>query len=196
MEFLIGRSLTNNITNLLLDRYVEAAAREASLDWLGLIEQEPDAGPGQRRPRTARRLLSSIRWRRCSCRRQGYGLRYEYGMFRQAIENGWQREYPDNWLQPSGSVGGGASQRSRRGQARLLVRHAPGQNGTGCRPPLDVDRHPVRPTRCRLRRQTINTLRLWRAAAHDYFDFKEFSGGDFVGALFGKIAASTLTRVL
>lgn len=46
MEFLIGRSLTNNITNLLLDRYVEAAAREASLDWLGLIEQEPDAGLG------------------------------------------------------------------------------------------------------------------------------------------------------
>src|SRR6476620_11755090 len=41
--------------------------------------------------------------------------------------------------------------------------------------------------------QTINTLRLWRAAAHDYFDFKEFSGGDFVGALVGNIAASTLT---
>ena len=46
MEFLIGRSLTNNITNLMLDRYVEGAAREANLDWLGLLEQEPDAGLG------------------------------------------------------------------------------------------------------------------------------------------------------
>src|SRR6476660_1976952 len=69
MEFLIGRSLTNNITNLLLDRYVEAAAREASLDWLGLIEQEPDAGLGNGGS-DGSPPASSIRWRRCNCRRR------------------------------------------------------------------------------------------------------------------------------
>jgi starch phosphorylase len=57
MEFLIGRSLTNNITNLMLDRYVEGAAREANLDWLGLLEQEARRRPRQRRSRAARRLL-------------------------------------------------------------------------------------------------------------------------------------------
>ena len=146
MEFLIGRSLTNNITNLLLDRYVEAAAREASLDWLGLIEQEPDAGLGNGGlGRLAACFLDSMATMQLPA--TGYGLRYEYGMFRQAIENGWQREYPDNWLHHQDS------QRSRGGQARLLVRDAPGQNGIGCRPPLDVDRHPVRPAGRRLRRQ-------------------------------------------
>jgi carbohydrate phosphorylase len=97
MEFLIGRSLTNNITNLMLDRYIDGAARTASLDWLGLIEQEPDAGLGNGGlGRLAACFLDSMATMQLPA--TGYGLRYEYGMFRQAIENGWQREYPDNWL--------------------------------------------------------------------------------------------------
>src|SRR5436309_15143463 len=97
MEFLIGRSLTNNITNLLLDRYVEAAAREASLDWLELIEQEPDAGLGNGGlGRLAACFLDSMATMQLPA--TGYGLRYEYGMFKQSIVNGWQKENPDNWL--------------------------------------------------------------------------------------------------
>jgi starch phosphorylase len=195
MEFLIGRSLTNNITNLMLDRYVEGAAREANLDWLGLLEQEPDAGLGNGGlGRLAACFLDSMATMQLPA--TGYGLRYEYGMFRQAIENGWQREYPDNWLhhqdpwevaRPSEvvEVKLGCSFEMHRGKMELVA----GRPSTLIGVPYD---RPV----VGFGGKTINMLRLWKAAAHDYFDFKEFSGGDFVGALVGRIAASTLTRVL
>ena len=104
MEFLIGRSLANNITNLLLDPLLPDAAREHGLDWLELIEQEPDAGLGNGGLGASRRAFS-IRWQPCSSRRTGYGLRYEYGMFKQSIVDGWQKENPDNWLRWAGSLG-------------------------------------------------------------------------------------------
>src|SRR6266853_559785 len=97
MEFLIGRSLANNVANLLLDPVVQHAVQEKSIDWLELIEQEPDAGLGNGGlGRRAACFLDSMATMQLPA--TGYGLRYEYGMFRQAIENGWQREYPDNWL--------------------------------------------------------------------------------------------------
>src|SRR4029077_20289754 len=97
MEFLIGRSLGNNVTNLLLDGFVRRAAEQRDLDWLALLEQEPDAGLGNGGlGRLAACFLDSMATMQLPA--MGYGLRYEYGMFRQAIENGWQREYPDNWL--------------------------------------------------------------------------------------------------
>jgi starch phosphorylase len=195
MEFLIGRSLTNNITNLMLDRYVTAAVRDSNLDWLGMIEQEPDAGLGNGGlGRLAACFLDSMATMQLPA--TGYGLRYEYGMFRQAIENGWQREYPDNWLhhqdpwevaRPSEAVEVklGCSFEMHRGRMELVAG----------RPSILIGIPFDRPV-VGFGGKTINTLRLWRAAAHDYFDFKEFSGGDFVGALVGRIAASTLTRVL
>jgi glycogen phosphorylase len=195
MEFLIGRSLTNNITNLMLERYIDGAARTASLDWLALVEQEPDAGLGNGGlGRLAACFLDSMATMQLPA--TGYGLRYEYGMFRQAIENGWQREYPDNWLhhqdpwevaRPSEAVEVklGCSFEMHRGKMELVA----GRPSTLIGVPFD---RPV----VGFGGKTINSLRLWKAAAHDYFDFKEFSGGDFVGALVGRIAASTLTRVL
>jgi len=97
MEFLIGRSLTNNITNLLLDPFVKRAAAQKNLDWLGLIEQEPDAGLGNGGlGRLAACFLDSMATMQLPA--MGYGLRYEYGMFKQAIQDGWQQEQPDNWL--------------------------------------------------------------------------------------------------
>ncbi|MGB8485022.1 MAG: glycogen/starch/alpha-glucan phosphorylase, partial [Xanthobacteraceae bacterium] len=97
MEFLIGRSLTNNVTNLLLDSIIGDAARAAGLDWLALVEQEPDAGLGNGGlGRLAACFLDSMATMQLPA--MGYGLRYEYGMFRQTIENGWQCEHPDNWL--------------------------------------------------------------------------------------------------
>jgi starch phosphorylase len=96
MEFLIGRSLTNNITNLMLRPFIERAAREGSLDWFGLVDQEPDAGLGNGGlGRLAACFLDSMATMQLPA--MGYGLRYEYGMFRQSIDNGWQREHPDNW---------------------------------------------------------------------------------------------------
>ncbi len=97
MEFLIGRSLTNNITNLLVGSFVSDAVKQRSLDWLGLLEQEPDAGLGNGGlGRLAACFLDSMATMQLPA--MGYGLRYEYGIFRQSIENGWQREQPDNWL--------------------------------------------------------------------------------------------------
>ena len=95
MEFLIGRSLTTNVTNLLLDPFVHRAAQQRDLDWFGLIEEEPDAGLGNGGlGRLAACFLDSMTTMQLPA--MGYGLRYEYGMFRQTIEGGWQREHPDN----------------------------------------------------------------------------------------------------
>src|SRR5256885_1193210 len=115
MEFLIGRSLTNNLINLKLHSLIECAAREGNLDWLGLMDQEPDAGLGNGGlGRLAACFLDSMATMQLPA--MGYGLRYEYGMFRQAIESGWQREHPDNWLRPPDPRGVG------RPEAKVEIR--------------------------------------------------------------------------
>src|SRR5437660_2335107 len=97
MEFLIGRSLANNVTNLLLDPIARQAVKEKDLDWLGLLDQEPDAGLGNGGlGRLAACFLDSMATMQLPA--VGYGLRYEYGIFKQAIRDGWQFEEPDNWL--------------------------------------------------------------------------------------------------
>src|SRR5499433_405374 len=97
MEFLIGRSLANNVTNLLLSPIVDDVIKQKALDWLGLLEQEPDAGLGNGGlGRLAACFLDSMATLQLPA--VGYGLRYEYGMFKQSIANGWQQENPDNWL--------------------------------------------------------------------------------------------------
>jgi starch phosphorylase len=126
----------------------------------------------------------------------GYGLRYEYGMFTQAIEDGWQRERPDHWLRrhdpwevlrphETVEIKLGCSFEMHGGNLRAVA----GRPSTLIGVPFD---RPV----IAYGGKTINTLRLWSAAAHDSFDFQEFSNGDFVGALVGTLAAHTLTRVL
>jgi glycogen phosphorylase len=110
MEFLIGRSLANNVANLLLDRFVQRAAQPRDLDWLGLLEEEPDAGLANGGlGRLAACFLDTMATMQLPA--MGYGLRYEYGMFKQLIGDGWQREQPDNCLrrqdyQYATSVGG------------------------------------------------------------------------------------------
>lgn len=195
MEFLIGRSLTNNVMNLILDHYIETTTREANLDWLDLLEQEPDAGLGNGGlGRLAACFLDSMATLQLPA--MGYGLRYEYGMFKQSIEDGWQREQPDNWLRRQDpwevsrrsefvEVNLGCSFEMHQGHLRLV----PNQPSKLIGVPYD---RPI----VGFGGKTINSLRLWSAVAPDYFDFQEFSSGDFVGALVGSIAAQTLTRVL
>src|SRR5439155_4254484 len=97
MEFLIGRSLANNVMNLLLDPVARQEVKQKDLDWLGLLEQEPDAGLGNGGlGRLAACFIESLATLQIPA--IGYGLRYEYGIFRQAIENGFQVEHPDHWL--------------------------------------------------------------------------------------------------
>jgi len=97
MEFLIGRSLANNVTNLSLETLVEHTIAQKLLDWSGLLEQEPDPGLGNGGlGRLAACFLDSMATLQLPA--MGYGLRYEYGIFRQSIRDGWQQEQPDNWL--------------------------------------------------------------------------------------------------
>src|SRR5579864_5151707 len=97
MEFLIGRSLANNVMNLLLDPVVKQAVEEKNLDWLGLLEQEPDAGLGNGGlGRLAACFMDSMATMQLPA--MGYGLRYEYGIFSQTIDKGFQVERPDRWL--------------------------------------------------------------------------------------------------
>ena len=97
MEFLIGRSLANNVTNLTLDAHVAPLVFRKHLDWVGILEEEPDAGLGNGGlGRLAACFLDSMATMQLPA--MGYGLRYEYGIFRQSIQDGWQQEQPDNWL--------------------------------------------------------------------------------------------------
>ena len=195
MEFLIGRSLANNIMNLMLHPFIERAARESSLDWFGLVEQEPDAGLGNGGlGRLAACFLDSMATMQLPA--MGYGLRYEYGMFRQSIENGWQREHPDSWLRRQDPWE--VSRRSEAVEVRLgctFEIHQGNLEIVANRPSTLIGIPYDRPV-IGFGGKTVNSLRLWSAVATDSFDFQEFSSGDFVGALVGSIAAQTLTRVL
>ncbi|PYM97650.1 MAG: glycogen phosphorylase, partial [Candidatus Rokuibacteriota bacterium] len=195
MEFLIGRSLVNNITNMLVDPVVKRVVTEKGLDWLGLLEQEPDAGLGNGGlGRLAACFVDSMATMQLPA--MGYGLRHEYGIFKQAIQDGWQREQPDNWLRRPDpwevarpnemvDIGLNCSYEVRGGTLRAVVGRPSRLFG------LPFDRPVVG-----YGGKTINTLRLWSAAAPDYFDFQAFSHGEFVGALAETLAAESLTRVL
>src|SRR6202023_2790902 len=195
MEFLIGRSLANNVSNLLLDPLVQQAVQEKGIDWLELIEQEPDAGLGNGGlGRLAACFLDSM----ATLQRPatGYGLRYEYGMFKQSIVDGWQKENPDNWLR--GNDPWEVARPHEKVEVKLNVTFQlragnfhviPNRPSTLIGIPFD---RPV----VGYGGKTINTLRLWAAAASDYFDFQEFGTGDFVGALGQTLEAESLTRVL
>src|SRR5436309_4587786 len=195
MEFLIGRSLANNVMNLLLDPLARQAVKEKDLDWLGLLEQEPDAGLGNGGlGRLAACFLDSMATRQLPA--MGYGLRYEYGIFKQAIRDGWQQEQPDNWLrrQDPWEVARPYEKVEIKLNCSFEVRGGslsaiPGRPSSLIGMPFD---RPV----VGYGGKTINTLRLWAATAHDYFDFQEFSHGDFVGALAETLGAESLTRVL
>jgi starch phosphorylase len=195
MEFLLGRSLANNISNLLLDPLVQQAAEERHVDWHALVEQEPDAGLGNGGlGRLAACFLDSMATMRLPA--TGYGLRYEYGMFKQSIVDGWQKESADNWLrdedpweiaQPHQKVEVklNCSFELRAGRLQVIRDRPSSLIG------IPFDRPVVG-----YGGKTINTLRLWAAAAPDYFDFEEFGRGDFVGALTETLGAESLTRAL
>ena len=152
MEYLIGRSLANNVTNLLLGPFVRHLSKEKDLDWLALLEQEPDAGLGNGGlGRLAACFLDSMATMQIPA--MGYGLRYEYGIFRQTIKDGWQEEQPDNWLRQPGPLGGAAPQRECGSEAELLVPTTRRSLESGPRQAVQPDRHSLRSARRGLRRQ-------------------------------------------
>ena len=195
LEFLIGRSLANNILNLRLDPVARSIVEQGKLDWPAVLEEEPDAGLGNGGlGRLAACFLDSMATMQLPA--MGYGLRYEYGIFRQTIEDGWQHEQPDNWLrnpdpwevarpQEAVEIKLGCSFVVDKGTLRAIFGRPSNVLG------VPYDRPIVG-----YGGQTINTLRLWAAATPDVFDLQAFSAGSFVGALAQRLAADSVTRVL
>jgi glycogen phosphorylase len=195
MEFLIGRSLTNNLTNRLVEPIVREVLEREGLDLIQLAEQEPDAGLGNGGlGRLAACFIDSLATLQFPA--IGYGLRYDYGIFRQEIQNGYQVEHPDYWLRypdpweverpwETVEVRVNATVHLVDGVERLLANHPTVLLG------IPFDRPVVG-----YGGKTINTLRLWESGTPNAFDFGEFSSGDFVGAVHQKIMAENLTYVL
>jgi starch phosphorylase len=195
MEFLIGRTLTNNLINLAADPHAGKALKREALDVHQLAELEPDAGLGNGGlGRLAACFIDSMATLQLSA--MGYGLRYEYGIFKQSTPNGYQVEQPDHWLRRPDpwevprpgktiKVPLAASIQMQGGRLRLVPNRPSHLLG------IAYDRPVVGyGSKC------VNTLRLWAAAAPDSFHFAEFASGDFVGAVLDNIAAASLTRVL
>jgi glycogen phosphorylase len=195
MEFLIGRSLTSNVINLLVEPLVQEEMHQHGLDWLQLADMEPDAGLGNGGlGRLAACFIDSMASLQIPA--IGYGLRYDYGIFRQEIVNGHQVEHPDNWLRHPDPWE--VARPHEAVQVRVNCSFA--IHNEGFQAILD---HPSTVLGTPFDRpvvgyggRTINTLRLWGASSPDFFDFGEFRSGDFVGAVGKRLMAETLTRVL
>ncbi len=198
MEYLMGRALGNAILNLGLDEQTREAMHLLGLSLEEKIEMEHDAGLGNGGlGRLAACFLDSCATLQLPV--VGYGLRYEYGMFRQKIENGYQVEEPDNWLR-NGNVWeierpeyiqrihfGGRSEAYRDEEGRLRYRWVDTHDVLAI--PFDT---PIPG----YRNGTVNTLRLWKAAATDEFDLGEFNAGSYPESVAAKNEAEQITLVL
>ena len=196
MEFLIGRTLIHNVINLGVQQLVkDDLSSDPRQDWTEVIDTEPDAGLGNGGlGRLAACFMDSLATQAIPA--MGYGLRYDYGIFRQQIENFRQIEYPDHWLKhpdpwevarpgETVQVPIACSFQLEKGTLRVVPNVHSHLLGVPCdRPVVGYGG------------ATINTLRLWSATSPEFFDFGEFSSGDFVGALVDRMAAETVTRVL
>ena len=195
LEYLLGRSLRSHIANLRIEPPVRAVLAREGLELDRLADAEPDAGLGNGGlGRLAACFLDSLATMQIPA--IGYGLRYEYGIFRQEIVDGRQIERPDNWLRrpdPWEVVRHAEAVETRihcaydfdQGMARMASHHPATLRG------LPYDRPVVG-----YGANTINTLRLWEATSPDYFDLDEFNHGDFFGAVHDKLLAENITRVL
>ncbi len=196
MEYLIGRTLLNNLNNFRLEAEVAEFLQEEKIEnWPEILETEPDAGLGNGGlGRLAACFIESMATQGIPA--VGYGLRYEYGIFRQSIENGYQVEQPDEWLaladpwevarsEDTVTIPVNCSFLLENRNLKAVPGHASNLRG------IPYDRPIVG-----YGGRNVNTLRLWSAASPDQFDLREFSSGDFVGAVVDRVVAASVTRVL
>jgi starch phosphorylase len=198
LEFLMGRTLCNAMLNLGVGNHVELGLYQMGLLLEEISASEPDAGLGNGGlGRLAACFLDSCATLQLPVK--GYGLHYEYGMFRQLIENGYQVEEPDHWLRDGNPWElerpeytqriqfGGRTEFYRDHAGRLAVRWVDSHDVLAV--PYDI---PIPG----YRNDTINTLRLWKAAATDEFDLDEFNAGSYPESVAQKNEAEHITMVL
>jgi starch phosphorylase len=198
MEYLLGRSLRNAVLNLDLETELATALDQLGRDYEAISEQEHDAGLGNGGlGRLAACFLDS-----CATLGLpviGYGIRYQYGMFRQNISDGYQVEEPDPWLR------GGHPWEIERSEYEQSVHF-----GGRCEYYVDdlgrnhvrwIDTHDVLAVPFDIpipgfQNGTVNTLRLWSAVAYNEFDLAEFNAGSYTEAVAARTAAENITMVL
>lgn len=201
LEFLIGRLLTDSLSNLgLLDTAREALA-ELGVDFDQIRLQEPDAALGNGGlGRLAACFMESMATLGVAA--YGYGIRYDHGLFRQAIVDGWQHEQTETWLNFGNpweferaevsyliGFGGHVTALPRAGDEQALSQHfwhwAEGVRAIAYDTPT-----------VGWRGSSVNTLRLWRARAEADFHLERFNAGDHIGAVAEEARAESISRVL
>ncbi|KQN92672.1 maltodextrin phosphorylase [Sphingomonas sp. Leaf231] len=194
LEFLIGRLLRDALANLSARDEVAAALRELNVDLAALEEIEPDAALGNGGlGRLAACFMESLAT--LDLPAYGYGIRYVNGMFRQRIDDGWQVELPETWLQY------GNPWEFRRRESAYVIGFGGEVHGseTGAvtwKPGEIVEALAVDTPVVGWRGRRVNTLRLWTARSLDPFRLDAFNQGDFQGAMADQMRAETLVRVL
>ncbi|HEX8669380.1 MAG TPA: glycogen/starch/alpha-glucan phosphorylase [Allosphingosinicella sp.] len=198
LEFLIGRLLLDSLNNLGLTETMRAALAELGVDLEKLRGLEPDPALGNgglgRLAACYMESMASV-----GVPAHGYGIRYDHGLFRQVIKDGWQQEYPENWLsfgnpweferpEVSYPIGFG-------GVVEALDAEMPGARGKWV-PGETVDAVAYDTPVVGWRGGHVNTLRLWSARAADPIRLDAFNRGDHVGALAARSRAEAISHVL
>ena len=196
LEFLIGRLLGNNVINLKADQLCRDALQDFGVNWNDLRDYETDAGLGNGGlGRLAACYLDSMST--LDLAGMGYGLRYDYGIFRQRIVGGNQVEEPDHWLKDgypwemarpeyAQHVHFGGHVECRTENGRQTWHWEPAETVQGVPYDLPIVGY----------RNAVNSLRLWSAKAVDDFALDNFNKGDYVKAVETKVLAENLTKVL
>lgn len=198
MEFLIGRSLRNNLFNLGLDGVCCQALKELGIDLDQLYEQEHDAALGNgglgRLAACFLDSLTSLGYPAC-----GYGIRYDGGMFSQRIEDGWQIEQPEDWLRHGNPWEFARPAVTYPVQFGGRVTHH--TDAAGRRHCRWLDAAEIKATAYDLQvsgfgSNLVNTIRLWSAKSTDDFDLQDFNAGNHFEAVRDKSESEALSRVL
>ncbi|EEF80645.1 glycogen/starch/alpha-glucan phosphorylase [Methylophaga thiooxydans] len=198
MEFLMGRAMGNAALNLGLDKETEKALHDLGLNFEELIDMEHDAGLGNGGlGRLAACFIDSCATLQLPV--TGYGLRYEYGMFKQSIKNGFQIEKPDHWLRdgnPWELERPEFTQRVKFGGHTEFHREHDGEMRVYWVDTNDVLAVPYDMPVPGYQNGTVNKLRLWKAAATDEFNLEDFNSGSYTEAVAAKNEAENISMVL
>ncbi|MCD0463632.1 glycogen/starch/alpha-glucan phosphorylase [Roseiconus lacunae] len=198
LEFLLGRSLNNALLNLDLEEPMRKALHRFGVELEEVIDQEPDAGLGNGGlGRLAACFLDSCANLKLPV--SGYGIRYEYGMFNQTVDNGRQIEGPDHWLR-----NGNPWEIERHEDIRKIHLYGRTERTSDADGKLH---HEWVESQCVLavpydmpipgyRNGTVNTLRLWKATATDEFNLSEFNAGSYTESVAEKNNAEQISMVL
>jgi starch phosphorylase len=197
-EFLTGPHLANNLVNLGIYEQAEEAMRELGLDLNMLIEQEEEPGLGNGGlGRLASCFMDSLAT--LDIPAIGYGIRYEFGIFKQQIRDGWQVETADKWLRMGNTW---ALERPEDAfEVKFGGRTEDYTDASGVRHVNWVPERVVRGVPhdtpiLGYRTNTANTMRLWAAQAVESFNFETFNQGDFTGAVSSKVSSENISKIL